>query len=113
MTLTGLARESLELPADERRAFIHREFEAATGRAVSEAGVTAALRAAVRRVSAECVRHAGHGAEPRAGYYVSTQDRPAFVSGLSSDDFDAVFGLMRVERDRETGLAPGPGHAGQ
>jgi hypothetical protein len=41
----------------------------------------------------------GGESEPRAGYYVSTQDRPAFVSDLSSDDFDAVFSLMREEHD--------------
>ena len=37
--------------------------------------------------------------EPRTGYYVSTQDRPAFVSELSADDFDAVFDLMRQDLD--------------
>jgi hypothetical protein len=41
----------------------------------------------------------GGESEPRAGYYVSTQDRPAYVSDLSSDDFDAVFSLMREEHD--------------
>jgi hypothetical protein len=37
--------------------------------------------------------------EPRAGYYVSTQDRPAFVSAIDDDAFDDVFELMRQEQD--------------
>ena len=45
--------------------------------------------------------------EPRAGYYVSTQDRPAFVSELSSEDFDDVFGLMRKNHDRRANSARG------
>lgn len=50
--------------------------------------------------------------ERRAGYYVSTQDRPAFVSELSTDDFDAVFGLMRQDLDDRSTQANGNGHKG-
>jgi hypothetical protein len=52
----------------------------------------------------------GGESEPRAGYYVSTQDRPAFVSDLSSDDFDAVFSLMREEHDDHSHPLNGDGH---
>ena len=38
--------------------------------------------------------------EPRAGYYISTQDRPAFITDLSSDEIDDVFELMRKDHDR-------------
>lgn len=47
--------------------------------------------------------------EPRAGYYVSTQDRPAFVSELSTDDFDAVFDLMRQDLDDRSSQTNGNG----
>jgi hypothetical protein len=50
--------------------------------------------------------------EPRAGYYVSTQDRPAFVSELGADDFEAVFDLMRQDLDRST-ETDGNGHTPQ
>src|SRR6266581_1639452 len=36
----------------------------------------------------------------RASYHVSTQDRPVFVSDLTSEDFDDVFELMREDHDR-------------
>ena len=48
--------------------------------------------------------------EPRAGYYVSTQDRPAFVSEFSADEFDDVFELMRQEQGDGSSETNGNGH---
>jgi hypothetical protein len=44
--------------------------------------------------------------EPRAGYYVSTQDRPAYVTDLSSDEISAVFDLMHADHARWERRAP-------
>lgn len=47
--------------------------------------------------------------EPRAGYYVSTQDRPAFITNLSSEEIDEVFELMRQDQRRWHGVSNGNG----
>jgi formate-dependent nitrite reductase cytochrome c552 subunit len=50
--------------------------------------------------------------EPRAGYYVSTQDRPAFVTNLSSEEIDEVFELMRQDQRRWYPVSNGNGKHG-
>jgi hypothetical protein len=36
----------------------------------------------------------------RAGYYVSTQDRPAFETDLTPEDLDSVFDQMYEDHER-------------
>lgn len=38
--------------------------------------------------------------EVRAGYYVSTQDRPAFETDLTPEELDSVFDQMYEDHER-------------
>lgn len=52
-----------------------------------------------------CIYRIGAGglfavSEQRAGYYVSTQDRPAFITDLSPHEIDEIFDLMHADHAR-------------